>query len=41
MKDIDVLKKRTLVIHAGGDNHSDLPASLGGNKGRAARGEME
>ena len=32
------LKKRALVIHAGGDNYSDQPAALGGGGGRIACG---
>jgi Cu-Zn family superoxide dismutase len=32
------LKKRSLVIHAGGDNYSDQPAPLGGGGARIACG---
>lgn len=32
------LKGRSLMIHAGGDNYSDLPAKLGGGGGRIACG---
>ena len=32
------LKKRALIIHAGGDNYSDQPAALGGGGGRIACG---
>lgn len=32
------LKERSLVIHAGGDNYSDMPHKLGGGGGRVACG---
>lgn len=32
------LKGRALMVHAGGDNHSDHPAALGGGGGRIACG---
>jgi Cu-Zn family superoxide dismutase len=32
------LKGRSLMIHAGGDNYSDMPAALGGGGGRIACG---
>lgn len=32
------LKGRALMIHAGGDNHADHPAALGGGAGRIACG---
>ena len=32
------LKGRTLMVHAGGDNHADHPAPLGGGAGRIACG---
>lgn len=34
------LKGRSLMIHAGGDNHADQPAALGGGGARAACGVM-
>ena len=40
IKDIDVLKGRGLMIHAGGDTYSDTP-SLGGGGARFACGAME
>lgn len=38
MKD---LKGRALMIHAGGDNHADHPAPLGGGAGRIACGVIK
>ncbi|MBA4391943.1 MAG: superoxide dismutase [Cu-Zn] SodC2 [Desulfobacca sp.] len=35
------LKRRSLVIHAGGDNYSDLPEPLGGGGSRVACGVVE
>jgi Cu-Zn family superoxide dismutase len=35
---LDDLRGRSLMIHAGGDNHADHPASLGGGGGRIACG---
>jgi Cu-Zn family superoxide dismutase len=35
---MDDLENRSLMIHAGGDNHSDHPAPLGGGAGRIACG---
>ncbi|MBM3950045.1 MAG: superoxide dismutase family protein [Rhodospirillales bacterium] len=32
------IKKRSVMIHAGGDNYSDQPAALGGGGGRIACG---
>ena len=32
------LKGRSLMIHAGGDNYSDMPAPLGGGGARVACG---
>lgn len=32
------VRKRSLMVHAGGDNHSDHPASLGGGGARVACG---
>ncbi len=35
------VKGRSLMIHAGGDNYSDLPASLGGGGARVACGVIK
>jgi superoxide dismutase, Cu-Zn family len=35
------LKKRSLMLHAGGDNHSDTPQPLGGGGARMACGVIE
>lgn len=35
------LKGRALIIHAGGDNHADQPAPLGGGGGRLACGVIQ
>jgi Cu-Zn family superoxide dismutase len=35
------LKGRSLMIHMGGDNHSDHPAPLGGGGARVACGVIE
>lgn len=35
------LKGRALMVHAGGDNHSDHPAALGGGGGRIACGVIK
>ena len=35
------LKGRSLMIHAGGDNYSDLPEKLGGGGGRIACGAIK
>ncbi len=35
------LKGRSLMIHAGGDNYSDMPAALGGGGGRIACGVIK
>jgi Cu-Zn family superoxide dismutase len=35
------VKGRALMIHAGGDNHSDTPAPLGGGGGRMACGVIK
>jgi Cu-Zn family superoxide dismutase len=37
LKLIDV-RNRALMVHAGGDNHADHPAPLGGGGGRVACG---
>jgi Cu-Zn family superoxide dismutase len=34
------VRKRSLMVHAGGDNHSDHPASLGGGGVRVACGAI-
>ncbi|MGX3021009.1 superoxide dismutase [Cu-Zn] SodC [Ursidibacter sp. B-7004-1] len=38
LKKLDEVKGRSLMIHAGGDNHSDHPAPLGGGGPRIACG---
>lgn len=38
LKKLDEVKGRALMIHAGGDNHSDHPAALGGGGARMACG---
>ncbi|WP_373818266.1 superoxide dismutase [Cu-Zn] SodC [Glaesserella sp.] len=38
LKKLDEVKGRSLMIHAGGDNHSDHPAPLGGGGARMACG---
>lgn len=38
LKKLDEIKGRSLMIHAGGDNHSDHPAPLGGGGARMACG---
>lgn len=38
LKKLDEIKGRSLMIHAGGDNHSDHPAALGGGGARMACG---
>ena len=35
------IKRRSLMIHAGGDNYSDTPAPLGGGGGRIACGVVK
>jgi len=35
------LKEKTLMIHAGGDNHSDHPAKLSGGGSRVAYGVIK
>jgi Cu-Zn family superoxide dismutase len=35
------IKGRSLMIHAGGDNYSDIPAALGGGGARAACGVVK
>ena len=41
IKDINEIKKHALMIHAGGDNHSDHPAALGGGGARMACGVIK
>lgn len=41
LKDIKEIKKHALMIHFGGDNHSDHPAALGGGGARMACGVIE
>ncbi len=38
IKSLDEIKNRSMMIHAGGDNHSDHPAVLGGGGPRVACG---
>jgi Cu-Zn family superoxide dismutase len=41
IKNIDVLKGHSLIIHIGGDNYSDSPSLLGGGGGRLACGLVQ
>lgn len=41
LKKLDEVKGRSLMIHAGGDNHSDHPAALGGGGARMACGVIK
>lgn len=41
LRSLDDLRGRALVIHAGGDNHADTPAPLGGGGARVACGVIE
>ncbi len=41
LKSLDQIKGRALMIHEGGDNHSDHPAPLGGGAGRVACGVIK
>ncbi|PJG84605.1 superoxide dismutase family protein [Conservatibacter flavescens] len=41
LKSLDDIKGRALMIHAGGDNHSDHPAALGGGGARMACGVIK
>lgn len=41
IKKLDELKGHALMIHAGGDNHSDHPAPLGGGAARFACGVIK
>jgi Cu-Zn family superoxide dismutase len=41
LKKLEEVKGRSLMIHAGGDNYSDVPAKLGGGGARMACGVIE
>lgn len=41
LKKLDDVRGRSLMIHVGGDNHSDTPAALGGGGGRLACGVIK
>lgn len=41
LKSLDQVRGRALMIHEGGDNHSDHPEPLGGGAGRIACGVIE
>ncbi|UNM97635.1 superoxide dismutase [Cu-Zn] SodC [Ignatzschineria rhizosphaerae] len=41
IKQLDEIKGRALMIHVGGDNHSDTPAALGGGGARMACGIIQ
>jgi Cu-Zn family superoxide dismutase len=41
LTDVSILKGRSLVIHAGGDNYADQPAPLGGGGPRIACGVVQ
>jgi len=41
IKSVAALKGHALMVHAGGDNYSDLPAPLGGGGGRFACGVVQ
>lgn len=41
IKDLNEIKNHALMIHFGGDNHSDHPAALGGGGARMACGVIE
>jgi Cu-Zn family superoxide dismutase len=41
IKDMDEIKDLSLMIHAGGDNHSDHPKPLGGGGARVACGVIQ
>ncbi|WP_305840335.1 superoxide dismutase family protein [Photobacterium leiognathi] len=38
---LEELKGRSIMIHAGGDNHSDMPKALGGGGSRVACGVIQ
>lgn len=41
LKSLKDIQGRALMVHAGGDNHSDTPAALGGGGARAACGVIK
>lgn len=41
IKSVDELKNLAIMVHAGGDNHSDHPAPLGGGAARVACGVIK
>jgi superoxide dismutase, Cu-Zn family len=41
IKDIETVRGRALMIHAGGDNYADTPAPLGGGGARIACGVLK
>ena len=41
LKSLDEIKNKALMIHAGGDNHSDHPVALGGGGARMACGVIK
>ncbi|MFC0711150.1 superoxide dismutase [Cu-Zn] SodC [Azorhizophilus paspali] len=41
LKDLEAIKGRALMVHAGGDNHADNPAPLGGGGARVACGVIK
>lgn len=41
LKDLDAIKGHALMVHAGGDNHSDHPNPLGGGGARVACGVIQ
>ena len=41
IKDVGVLRGKSVVIHIGGDNYSDQPQPLGGGGARIACGVIE
>lgn len=41
IKSLKDIQGRSLMVHAGGDNHSDTPAALGGGGARAACGVIK
>ncbi|TNH09444.1 superoxide dismutase family protein [Testudinibacter sp. TR-2022] len=41
LKSLDEIQNRAIMIHAGGDNHSDHPAPLGGGGARMACGVIK
>ncbi len=41
IKDINLMRGHSLMVHAGGDNHMDMPMPLGGGGARVACGVIE